>query len=903
MLSVAAGSRVAALRRLGLPHGATEWTTRRGGAGGELVVGRRLLKYAAQCVAVFCSVGLAAGQELPAPVERVVDFEADIRPLLSRCLGCHGPGQQINGLRLDSRAELLKGGYSGAAIQVHRSGDSKLVHMVAGFETKVIMPPGGPTMSAEEVGLIRAWIDQGAPWAEDDASANVAGEAPVRSEHWAFQPRSQPEPPDVEQTGWVANPVDAFVLARLEADGINPSGEAARETLARRVALDVTGLPPEPAELRVFLADREEGAYGRYVERMLRSPHYGEKWASHWLDQVRYADSDGYEKDDPRPFAWRYREWVINALNANMAFDQFTVEQIAGDLLPNATVEQRVATGMHRNTLKNREGGVFFEQFRFEETVDRANTVGTVWLGLTLGCAQCHDHKYDPVSQKDYYSFYAFFNDIEEDLIPAPMAGEMGPYLRTHDEYLEERQALLDEHAVAEFQRPWEKKVQWHGANPGQDTAWDVNFDTLQKMTDGGDRFIKIPESERTERQKEVVTDYFLRFYGQVVSSNRMKELKFAKLRRKLADLKKDYPQLTMARVVKDRQVRRQTHVHVRGGWDRAGIPVKAEPPAVLPEMRGAEGEQATRLDLARWIVSDENPLTARVLVNRVWEQYFGTGLVATTDDFGIQGEEPSHPALLDWLAEDFVRSGWDLKHLHRRIVTSATYRQASDARPELTEMDPANRLLARQARLRMRAETIRDGALAAAGLLAREVGGPSVYPPQPEGVADLSYAGGFDWPESTGADAYRRGLYVHFQRTVPYPMLMNFDGAERTVAECTRERSNTPLQALNLLNDPVFFEAAQGLAMRVLTESPASSFRERLGYAYEVALARKPSARERDRLAGLFAQQKSVMGGDAELAAKWFPAGLEGVERAEAAAWVGVSRVVLNLDEFITRE
>ncbi len=848
--------------------------------------------------------GQALAQELPPAATAKIDFKTQVQPLFEqRCYACHGPANQINGLRLDRKQDALKGGLSGPPIVPGDSAGSRLIQMVAGYRVKIRMPPGGDPLTNERIGMLRAWIDQGANWPDDAPPSQTAApdaNAKQAAQHWAWSPRTSPDPPAVNDNAAVRNPIDDFVLARLEKENIEPSPEADKLTLLRRVSLDLVGLPPSPGQVADFLADKSPDAYDRLVDSLLRSKHYGEKWAMHWLDQVRYADSDGYEKDNVRPRAWRYREWVIDALNDDMPFDEFTVDQIAGDLLPHPTTDQLVATGFHRNTLKNREGGVNFEQFRFEETIDRANTVGTVWLGLTVGCAQCHNHKYDPITQQDYYRFYAFFNNLEEDFVNAPMPGELGPYMRTHSQYRRRRDELLCEYGIPELQPTWEEKVKYHGAHPGEDTAWDVNWDTLAKMSDGGEKFIFIPADKRTERQKDVVTDYFLRFYNQVVSKERYKQLGFAELSKRLDDLKDSYPQVAEARVVFENPDPRQTHIHVRGQWDREGPQVTPGAPAFLPQIKA---EQPTRLDLARWIVSPENPLTARVIVNRVWQEYFGKGLSSTSNDFGNQGEEPSHPALLDWLADDFIRSGWSLKHLHRTIVTSATYRQSSDVRPDLKERDPDNRLLARQKRLRLPAELIRDSALSAAGLLDDRIGGKSIHPPQPEGVAMLGYANSVKWQADEGPDRYRRGLYIHFQRTVPYPFLMTFDASERTLTECTRERSDTPLQALNLLNDPVFFEAAQGLATRVLEETPSDDFDARLDRAYRLCLGRAPTSTEQQRLAAYYRQQRSLLDSTPNAAIDWYPIEPQGFDRMTAAAWTGVSRVILNLDEFITRE
>jgi hypothetical protein len=543
---------------------------------------------------------------------------------------------------------------------------------------------------------------------------------------------------------------------------------------------------------------------------------------------------------------------------------------------------------------------VNFEQFRFEENVDRVNTISTVWLGLTVGCAQCHDHKYDPILQTDYYRMFAFVNNLEDELVPAPLPGERGAWLQSHAEYRRRRAELLCAYGVPDMQPDWETKVKYHGAHPGEDTAWDVNWDTLAKMTDGGDKYILIPAEERTELQADVVTDYFLRFYTQIVTGKEYKALGFGELRQRLENLEQRYPRMSMARAVSERNPPRTSHLHVRGGWDRQGVEVEPGVPSLLPQL--APGH-ANRLDLAKWLVSKQNPLTARVIVNRVWQEYFGKGIVATSDDFGTQGDKSSHPALLDWLAEDFVSHGWSLKQLHRRIVTSAAYRQSSAARPEISERDPDNRWLSRQNRLRLPAETIRDTALAASGLLNDEVGGKSVYPPIPDGVTSLGYAGGFAWPADKGRERYRRGLYIHFQRTVPYPMLAAFDAAERSVTECQRERSNTPLQALNLLNDPVFMEAAQGLATRVLLETPSEMFDDRLDYAYRLCLSRDPSQTEAQRLEQYFRDQMRLLDESPKSVAGWFPLEPEQFDRTAAAAWTGVGRVLLNTDEFITRE
>ncbi len=871
------------------------------------MVNRRLETYRramVRCLAVGVTIAALSGQspEIPPAADKKVTFSADIEPIFqSHCQMCHGPQQQLGGLRLDNGTAALAGGYSGAVIRPGDSAGSRLILLVSGVD-KIVMPMGGARLTPQEVGLLRAWIDQGAKWPSSDGQQHTAhvSQAP-KSDHWAFQPISRPAPPAVREATRVNNVVDRFVVAKLESEGIDPSPEADKATLARRVSLDLVGLPPTPEDLAEFLADKTPGAYERFVDRLLESPHFGEKWAMHWLDLARYADSDGYDIDLPRPFAWRYRQWVIDALNNDKPFDRFTLEQIAGDVLPGATIDQRIATGFHRNTLKNREGGVKLEQFRFEETVDRTNTLGSVWLGLTVGCAQCHDHKYDPFSQKDYYQLFAFFNNLVEADINAPLAGEMGPYLAGLPEYRRKRHQLLEENHVLELQPAWEEQMRLAIKNPGKRTDWDHAFDALEKYLDGSERILWKPVAERTEKETERLTDHFVAHYERVVDKERWKELDWVTLKEKLLALKREYSLVSEARVVEENSEERQTHIHIRGDWRNEGIVVQRDTPGVLPRMEAAKGEHP-RQALARWLVSRDNPLTARVFVNRIWQEYFGKGIVTTPEDFGKRSEKPLYLNLLDWLAADFMESGWKVKRLHKTIVMSATYRQSSIVRPELEVRDPDNRLLAHQVRLRLPAELIRDSALRVSGLLYPEIGGPSVRPPQPEGVARQGYESHVTWAESTGKEKYRRGLYIHFQRSVPYPMLMTFDSPERTVPECGRKRSNTPLQALNLLNDPVFAEAARGLAAHVLQVSHVE-LPDRLRYAFRLCLSRDPNSQELSHLSEYYQRQVQIFETEPQSATKLMPLELANTSQVESAAWVGISSVLLNLDEFVTRE
>jgi hypothetical protein len=841
---------------------------------------------------VFLST-ISLADDLPPAAKTKIDYTRDIEPLLSRrCYMCHGPQQQMSGLRLDRKEAALK------VIQPGNSGSSRLIRMVAGVE-KMVMPPMGARLTAAEVGLLRAWIDQGVAWSTVE-TAKAAGPS-----HWSFRPVTHPSPPAVRDRAWIRNPIDAFILARLDAEGIAPSPEASKATLIRRVSLDITGLPPTPQEIEAFLRDNRPDAYESLVDRLLDSPHYGEKWARYWLDLARYADSDGYEKDRSRPWAWRYRQWLIEALNRDMPFDEFTIEQLAGDLLPNRTIDTLVATGFNRNTLTNREGGTDPEQFRDEQVLDRAATLGTVWLGLTVGCAQCHDHKFDPIAQKEFYQLTAFFNTQEEVNVPAPLPGEIGPYLAARLDYEQKRAALLEEYGIPKVEADWEEKLRYANQHPGEHADWDFAYGELTHTVDNAKKVLFLDPAKRSEVQRVAMTETMIGSCGNLFPKDYCTSLKLGELRTKLNELNAKTPAISYAPILLESDTPQKTYVHVKGDWREHGPEVHPGTLSVLPPLPADQA--VNRLTLARWLVAPENPLTSRVAANRIWQEMFGRGIVYTSEDFGTQGDRPSHPELLDWLATEFQNRGWSMKQMVRLIATSSAYRQSSAARPELETKDPANTLLARQSRVRLSAELVRDSALSAAGLLDLRIGGPSVKPPQPKGVAELSYANSVKWVDSTGMDRYRRGLYIHFQRTTPYPQLMNFDAPGASLSCTRRERTDTPLQALNLMNDPVFFEAAQGLAFRVMREASSSNggvaFRDRLNYAYEITLGRTPSVREAERMGKYFDETLRGLDHDPKTVEALFPNRIEGVPQLQAAAWVELSRVMLNLDEFITRE
>ncbi len=708
-----------------------------------------------------------------------------------------------------------------------------------------------------------------APWARPTPSNPPRH---VQSDHWAFQPIHEVKPPVIDDAGWCRNPIDRFILARQQKAGLSPSSEASHTTLIRRLSLDLRGFPPSIEEIDDFLNDQSPDAYERLVDRILSTPAYGERWGRHWLDQARYADSNGYTIDSARTM-WKYRDWVIAALNDDKPFDQFSVEQLAGDLLPEPTQEQLVATGFHRNTLKNEEGGTDPEQFRIEAVVDRVSTTGSVFLGLTLGCARCHDHKFDPISQREFYDVFAIFNSADEPTIPVP----------TDQQQLEEA-PLLSEIALVEKrlsdvesnsgtrQKEWEAKLTAEIAALEKSGTTPETLGVLKPWKE----LIGIPVDKRKKAQvKQLQEEFFKHDPERLPVIAQLDDLKAR--RKQLAD------KVTTALVMKERSEPRPTYVQIRGDWLRPGAQVTGGVPAVLPAIHTG-ASRPSRLDFAQWLFADDNPLTARVTVNRSWQIFFGTGLVQTDNDFGLQGDRPSHPDLLDWLAARFRKDGWSLKQLHRLIVTSATYRQSSDHRADLAETDPYNRLLGRQQRLRLEAEVIRDSALAASGLMADQIGGPGAYPPQPEGIYRFTQQVKY-WKARSQQDRFRRGVYTFFWRSSPYPFLVTFDAPDANVACTRRSRSNTPLQALTLANDPAFVELANGLGQRIAARSDANDA-ARVDYGFRLCFSRTCSSVERERLLDYLHRDRP-----------------QTEHSTEDAEWAALGRVLLNLDEFVTRE
>jgi hypothetical protein len=1020
-----------------------------------------------------------------------VRFGRDILPILSEnCFKCHGPDEKARKakLRLDTHEGALK------VIVPGKAAASELVRRINAAPGDGHMPPArsNRTLTAEQKALLKRWIDQGGAWGK----------------HWAYEPPQRPDLPAVKNAGWVRNAIDRFVLARLEKEGLAPTPEADKATLLRRVTLDLTGLPPTLEEIDAFLADETPGAYERVVDRLLASPRYGERMAAAWLDGARYADTNGYQNDFARTM-WPWRDWVIDAFNANMPFDRFTIEQIAGDLLPHPTLRQRIATGFNRNNRTVTEAGSIDDEWRVENNVDRVETTSTVFLGLTMGCCRCHDHKYDPLKQTEFYEFFAFFNNINEKGVYTEQRGNVPPLVAVPTRGDKERlrqfdaavaaaeKAVRDQEAgLAERQKRWEQERKT-AATPPEPHDWALRFPLdgsaraevaagqepdavyrgegapvwddgplgkalrldgrdnsfldagqafrperteafsyggwlkahgqgtlLSKMDDAAafrgfdlllvdegiavhlihswphnaikvvaraawakdtwthvlvtydgsgkaagvalyvngkraplaveadslrgtiatsqplrlgkrstafalngeladvrfyrralttkeaeaialrpvDLIVALPEARRTPAQRDFLARAFReRYAAGLVSAQQA----LAKAREARAEYEKRIPTVM---VMEELPTPRDTFLLKRGRYDMPDRTRKVRPD--VPSCLGSlpAGAPHNRLGLARWLVDPDNPLTARVAVNHYWEHYFGTGLVKTAENFGVQGEPPSHPALLDWLAVEFVRSGWDVKAMQRLIVTSNTYRQASTAPPALLQRDPDNRLLARGPRFRLSAEMVRDNALAVAGLLTEQVGGPSVKPYQPAGLWEELAGGAGEGPyvQDKGPNLYRRSLYIYRKRTVPHPLLATFDAPSREICTVRRSRTDTPLQALELLNDVTYVEAARHLAERMLAEGGVTPA-QRLAFAFRRATGRPPGPAELAVLLRGLERYERQFRADSESARRYVHQGdspVDGrLDPADLAAYTATAEVILNLDETITKE
>ncbi len=923
------------------------------------------------CLAVASATALAATENKRLPA--VVEFNRDVRPIFAdTCFKCHGPdaSKRKGKLRLDTREGAFSNHEGVVPFVPGDLAKSEAWRRINATNSDDLMPPAesGIKLTAYQIKLLGLWIKQGAKF----------------SEHWAFIPPVTPPLPKVRHTSWPKNQIDYFILARLEEEGLRPSKEANKTTLIRRVTLDLTGLPPTPEEVDAFLNDKSANAYEKVVDRLLRSPHYGERMAVDWLDASRFADTHGFHIDSGRDMT-RWRQWVIDAFNNNEPFDRFTIEQLAGDLLPNATLDQKIASGFNRNNMINFEGGAIPEEYHAAYIIDRVNTTTTVWLGLTAGCAQCHDHKYDPISQKDYYRLFAFFNNVPEKgldgangnaepLLPlvnksedakltklkADLAKAESDLKTAENEAIAAQQkwesesntnsAAVDTNAVAatnkpaaeaitnavvstnkpavevatnsiaSTNRPAAEAVTNAIVSTNKPTAETIanavastnnsttgpakaTADSKAAHAEAIQAILSTPVHDRTKKQERDLKDYFLKHhFPQWAKANDAADA----ARKAETDFEKTIP--TTMVMVEDKKPH-DTFVLMRGQYDQHGEKVTPAVPAFMPAL--PPDAPANRLGLAEWLVSPKQPLTSRVVVNRYWQLYFGTGIVKTVEDFGSQGEWPSHPELLDWLATEFVRSGWDVRKMQKLIVMSATYRQTSYTSPKLAASDPENRLLARGPRFRLQAEFIRDQALAVSGLLDDEIAGKSVSPYQPPGLWEelMSREDGAKWTAQTytqshGSDLYRRTMYTFWKRTSPPPTLSTFDAPDRETCTVRRPRTNTPLQALVLMNDPTYLEASRKLAERMMLH--ANSDADRVVFAYRLLLARAPQKAELGLLLKLYGDQLARYRANNSAALKLLAIGESKrdaeLDAAELAAWTMVASAILNLDETVTK-
>jgi len=813
----------------------------------------------------------------PAGAEaRPVDFNRDIRPILSdACFTCHGPakGARKAGLRLDTEEGAFADLDGKKAIVPSKLADSELWKRIAHAQPGKRMPPPrtGKKLTPKQIDLVKQWIEQGATWAK----------------HWSFIPPARPVLPAVKNPSWARNPIDRYILAGMQENGLQPSPEAARATLIRRLSYDLTGLPPTLADIDAFLADQAPDAYDRLVDRLLASPRYGERMVLDWLDAARYSDTNGYQTDGTRPM-WPWRDWVIAALNKNMPFDQFTLEQIAGDMLPAATVKQKIATGFNRNHMLNGEGGRIAEESRVEYVVDRVETTATVWLGMTAGCGRCHDHKYDPLSQKEFYGLYAYFNNISE-------SGSVDRRSSTAAPIIELPTAEQQKKIAAETNRmkmlDGQLKSITDKLRAGQG-GWEKTV-PRDKLPGNVAEALKIPADKRKPEQAKAVTDHYL---SQAPEWRKAKQ-ELDATSKALQALKNS---VLVTMVMEERPQPRDTFLLIRGSYDKYGDKVQPGIPACLPPL--PKEAPNNRLGLARWLVDRGNPLTARVTVNRHWQMFFGTGLVKTSEDFGSQGAAPSHPELLDWLAVEFM-SNWDMKALHRLIVTSATYRQSSRVSDDTLDKDTDNRYLSRGPRHRLNAFMLRDQALALSGLLVEKLGGPPVRPYQPKGIWEEFSFGQIRYPQDKGENLYRRSLYTFWRRSVGPPNL--FDTSARQVCTVRPSRTNTPTHALTLMNDVTFVEAARVWAEGLMKQGRGPE--DRLALAFRAATGRQPTTQERSTLLQGFKRTLQQYRNDKKAAAELIAVGEYPrdmtLDVVELAAYTGMANMILNLDEAVCKE
>ncbi len=819
-----------------------------------------------------------------------IAFNRDIRPILAEhCFYCHGQDekQRQADLRLDQREAALAAG----VLQPGEADRSELVARILADDPDLQMPPpdSNRRLTPEQKDRLRRWIAEGAEY----------------QTHWAFVPPVRPDVPPTDSS-WPRNEIDRFILAKLEPLGLSPSPDADRTTLIKRLAIDLTGLPPTPEEVEVFVADPDPQAYEKLVERFLASPHYGERMALSWLDAARYSDSNGFQQDGDT-WQWLWRDWVVRALNDDLPFDQFTIWQLAGDLLPDATIDQRIASGFNRNHLLNGEGGAIPEEQRFVNLFDRVDTTATNWLGLTMACAQCHDHKFDPITMQDYYRLLDAFNRVPESGVPQHFSAR----IRVAEPLLElptpeNKQKIAEgETAIAALQAEVQQAVEiafaaWRAGIRADGNSADVSDLPMELQAQ-----LSPPAGEPSAEQAAAADASLRKYFDDKVLPNLAANIPPLAQRNKLEAELKAYraDQIPRVMIMSDAQPR-ATHILERGQYLQPLDEVQFAAPAFLAPLQPEWPRN--RLGLAYWLVAPQNPLTARVQVNRIWQHFFGVGLVKTSEDFGVQSEYPLHRELLDWLAVEFRDGGWSLKQMTRRIVTSATYRQSSRLAAEQRRLDPANQYFARASRFRMPAMILRDWALASAGLLHREIGGPPVYPYQPENVWEplaITKERDFTYPQSSGVDLYRRSLYTFWRRTVG-PANM-FDASNRQVCRVRATPTSTPLHALVTLNDPTWVEAARELAELVAVQ--AASEEAQIQLAFRRVTCREPSAEEFQVLQSAFAKQRSHYQQDPAAADALLHVGAaprnQSLDPVSQAALTNVCLAILNLDESLTRE
>jgi hypothetical protein len=838
-----------------------------------------------------CLIALSLGCGSYATAGERLQFNRDIRPILAdKCFYCHGQdaNKRQGELRLDDREAALKA-------KAFVPGDPKtsaLIERIHSTDVDTLMPPpdSNRTLSADQKKLLERWITEGAEY----------------ETHWAFVAPQRPTPPITENETWVRNPIDQFVLKKLTEAGLKPAPEAERTTLIKRLSIDLTGLPPTPAEVAAFVADNDPLAYEKLVDRLLDSRHYGERMALPWLDAARYADSNGFQQDGDT-WQWIWRDWVVEALNKDLSFDQFTIWQLAGDLLPNATTEQKIASGFNRNHLLNGEGGAIPEEQRFVVLFDRIDTTATTWLGLTMACAQCHDHKYDPITRRDYYSLLDGFNRVPESGTPQRQSARIRVAAPFIEVLSEENKAKLAELEAG-------MKSLEDEARPVIDvaySAWRIGLFADGEPADGNGLprnltpLLRKPEAERTADDKKSIENQLRTFFDNSVKAGVVAKLpqvvKYENARKAYEEYKGD--KIPRVMVMSDERPR-DTHILDRGEYLQPLEKVSFATPQFLPPL--AAGAPTNRLGLAQWLVSSEHPLTARVQVNRMWQHFFGAGLVKTAEDFGVQSEYPLHKDLLDWLAVEFREGGWSMKKTHRLIVTSATYRQSSRMTEQHRQKDAENRLLSRANRFRMPSLLLRDWALATSGLIDTWIGGAPVYPYQPDAVWEplaITKERDFTYPTSTGKDLYRRSLYTFWRRTVG-PANM-FDASNRQTCRVRSATTSTPLHALTTLNDPTWVEAARVLAGRTLKES--DKLDDHLASAFRRVLCRAATGSELSRLRAAYEKQLAIYRADPAAAKALLAVGAAPRDTAldvpQHAAMTMVCLGILNLDEALTRE